>query len=192
MPAERPDEFQEFLEQFVATAIRAPDLPDDQRELYFRLIQQHVFPKFSKLAEVVARKGDASPWRGEPKRYSHKTTNPGKSEAEYLSLFITTHIQPEPFTISDVVVGNEVASIGVSNEAIEISFRMLEDGRVAFTNDSRPGVGRLLDSPAALFEPIPSHPLFPAGNPATWIDRVVRRGMLQQAESELAAMPNAR
>ena len=47
-------------------------------------------------------------------------------------------------------------------------------------------------SPQALFDPVPSHRLFPAGNLAIWVARLAQENMLEEMQCELSVKPELR
>jgi hypothetical protein len=179
-----------FLAQLSITATRPIDLPADQREVYFKLVKGNVFPVFKKLGEEVARKGMPAPRTVDiPSFYAHQTVDGGRTEAEWLSISVITPITPKPVIVEGKVIGNVISTLYVSDSAKSISFLTLDNGNVVLINENRDGSERVLNTPDALFETIPSHRLFPAGNPAAWINKVVERNMLAKMKVELDTLP---
>jgi len=186
-------EFEAFLDQLRSSATRPVDLPPDQREVFFRLVKANVFPAFPELGREVFRKGRPSPaGAATPVSYTHQTVDRGKTLAEWLSLSAHTLAAPRPVTIGDEVIGNEVCTIYVSDSVNTISFCVLEDGEVVVDNENRDNAKRVLNTPDSLFEEIPSHKLYPAGNAAAWINKIVERDMLDKTKAELEALPERR
>jgi len=185
--------FESFLAQLQTTATRSVDLPSDQREVYFKLIKSSIFPMFSKIGEEVAKKGHPAPiFADNPTFYAYQTVDRGRTETEWLSVSVHTPITPEPVTVEDEVVGKAISTLYVSDSINSISLRTLENGEVVLANENRDGSERVLNTPDALFETISSHRLYPAGNPAAWINKIVERGMLDKLKTELEALPERR
>jgi hypothetical protein len=186
-------ELESFLAQLQTTVTRPVDLSPDHREVYFRLVKANVFPIFSKLGEEVSKRGAPAPVGAATSTfYSHETVDVGRTEAEWLSVSVHTPITPEPVTIEGKVVGNATCTLRVFDGVNSISFCPLENGEVVLTNENMDGSERVLNTPDALFDTTPCHKLYPAGNPAAWINKIVERGMLDKTKAELEVLPERR
>ena len=190
MDSDNPQgEFKAFLQQLQTTATRSLDLPTDQRELYFTLTKKSIFPIFSELGAEVAKRGRPVPLgASSPTFYSHETVDQGKTQAEYLSVSVHTPVLPESFTLGDLVVRNVTSTLYVFDGVNNMSFQTLDTGEVVLTNINQKGSARVLNTSDALFNPIPCHTLYPAGNPAAWINKIIERGMLDKMKTELAVL----
>lgn len=91
--------------------------------------------------------------------------------------------------MGDQEVGNVTSTLYVSDSVNSVSFKTLDTGEVVFANENMDGTDRVLNTSSALFEPVPSHKLYPAGNPAAWVNKIVERKMLDKMQAELAAKP---
>lgn len=182
--------FDAFLSGLKQSATRPFDLPADQREVYYTLTRKSIFPIFSELAAEVTKKGMPAPIAAQtPTFYSHQTVDRGLSQAEWLSVKVHTPISPSPLRIGDKEVGNVTSTLYVSDNVNSVSFKTLDTGEVVFANENMDGTDRVLNTSSALFEPVPSHKLYPAGNPAAWVNKIVERKMLDKMQAELAAKP---
>ncbi len=172
--------YEVFRSQLPQSDIQIIDLPDDQKELYFRLVGRTIFPCFSRLAQVVARKGSPG-----ASFHSLQTIDRGQRDSDWLSVGIHTPITPQPLSVAGEIVGNSTSHLYVSDTVHSIRFSTLDSGEVVIENENTLGSARILNIPAAVFDEIPSHRLYPAGNPAAWIDKILRREMLEKVEEDL-------
>lgn len=187
------EKFRAFLNQIRISATQPLDIPDDQRKVYFGVTKGSIFPIFSQLASEVIKKGEPAPITAEtPSFYAHGIVDKGRNEAEWLSVGMHTPIKPEPLSIGGKVIGNVTSTLHVSDGTNSVSFRTLDNNEVVFTNENREGSERVLNTPEALFDPVPSHKLYPAGNPAAWINKIVQRKILDKMEQELSVLESRR
>lgn len=173
-------DFEAFLDHLEASATRPFDLPSDQRELYFRLVKGSIFATFAALGREVGKIGKPV--------FSHQTIDQGRAEAEWLSVYVQAPITPEPLVMGGQEVGRVISRFYVTDPVNTVSFSTLDNGEVVVANENVEGSERILNNIDLLFDPLPSHVLYPAGNPAAWINKVVEREMLDKMKKELLAI----
>lgn len=182
--------FQTFIGDLQASATTSLELPPDQKELYYKLIKENIFPLFSELGRTVSEKGEPSPTMADVKTgHVYNITEGEPGEANYLNIFITSPNKPQLLEIGGKPVGKVTTELGMFNGTNNIRLSVLEDGRVVCENSDMHDSGTILDATESLFNPLPSHKLYPAGNPAAWIGKLIQQGTLSKAKAELASIP---
>jgi hypothetical protein len=161
------EKFKPFLGNRLPSDRSAFDLPPDQREAFFELTKQTIFPLFAELGRLAGESGTPSPTTAEVKteRYLNTVYSDGEYGGEHLSLWVFTPDKPKPFEIDGKVVGTGIADISTNYGR----FFLLDDGQVAFEMDYVKGSRRMLDTVESMFDP--PH----GGNPAYWVTRLAQR-----------------
>jgi hypothetical protein len=166
-PLDLKERFKTFLGGRPPSDRRAIDIPPDQREAFFELTKQTIFPLFAELGKLAGERGTPSPTgeKVQTERFLNTVFSDGEYGGEHLSLWVFTPNKPKPFEIDGKVIGTGVADISVNYGR----FFLLDNGKVAFEMDYVKGSRRLLDTPDSMFDP----PY--GGNPAYWVTRLAQR-----------------
>lgn len=171
------------------------ELTPDLQELYFDLIRKNFIPKIVEISKEVGQKGEEFPLFGEKKWYRVDVTvetpqSGGRSN--YLSVGIDRFIHPEPLEIDKEQIGNMTCQLTVFDGQRNIWFIVLDDETFAFKNDNDRGEPTVIRTKEDLFRVTDSHPLFPVGNPAGWVNKILQREIIPQFEDKLANLPAKR
>lgn len=190
---EESRKLEEFLESLPLP--EHGEVSPEGKDLYLELIRNNFVPKIVQLSEEIAHKGEEFPLSGKKQWYGDTVTMgipQGYKLKDYLSVSINRFISPKPLSIKDKPVGNIICEMSVFDGSRSVRVIVSDDGHFAFQNDNDRGEPRLIETPDDLLADIPSHPLFPVGNPAGWLTRVIQQGIFDKFDQRLASLPPIR
>jgi hypothetical protein len=184
MTSNERTELNNFLKTLEESKTPMLELPGDQQDLYFRLTKGSIFPTFFDLADRTAVLGKDGPIFGEP-RFKSVDMSMDLPGGKYLSVSLHVNNEPEKLKVKGQEVGQERANLYISDSVNSMSIHLGTNGEVTFGNDNMDNTEILLDSAQAMFDQTPSHKMYPAGNPAIWISRLIENNVIELLAQKL-------
>ncbi len=184
------------LQEFLAALPKAEslNLSPEAQQTYFELVIPNFILELVSLSQEVAKKGKEYPLFGEKKWHGVELrigTPKRWGPSDYLSVGIDRFFQPQPLIFNERVVGNTTCQISVADTQRSVRFIVLDDSYLAFVDDNdtkeKPIV---INTRLDLFGNVGElDTFFPVGTPATWLNKLLGRGIMQQFGVILSRLP---
>jgi hypothetical protein len=195
----RPDiAFYSFLSELEVTSTQPLDLPPEEKEVFTTLVTSSLLPQMRNLGEEVRKKGTSAPpkadWNSDykPVLYTYNFIDRGPNGEDWFGTTIHTPVEQESLVVQGELLGIVDSRFYVSNHVNVVSFCFLDNDVITCENADVADSERVLDTTPSIFDPLPSMVLYPVGNPAIWLARLVTHGSLPNMEAGLATLPALR
>lgn len=167
-------------------------IPEVDLGRFYEDVKNEFFQPVTALLELAPKKlPETVAITGQPKGF-YSTSERIAQGKENLYVYLTKQINPKELIIEGKSLGKETGFITITDSGNhEVSFHILEDNRVAFTDDQSE-IGVVLDTPASLVETLRQRRRGNVGNAATWIAKLIRIGALNKLREKLEQLPDKR
>lgn len=191
---EYPDSLRSRWEQFfqqTPSSLSTPmELSEDQKQLYFELFHSSFIPLLEATMKLVEEKG--RPIYGENNLgYAYHLAE--KDPEGYFSASVHVLHYPPVVQVNRNNLGKPKGKMFIADAIHRVSLTLLQTGIVVVKNecmDNAEDSARVLVTARDLFQEIPSLTIRPLGNPASWINELVQRDVLQRMITDLRNVPN--